>query len=89
MKKAKYFPTTIVSGVQTEADDNGEPFKGPYTEFVGVLSYIANTVCPDILFAVGNRTRFSAAPRQLHWSARKRVVRYLNSTKGQEITLKP
>eukprot|EP00253_Pinus_taeda_P022157 PITA_22157 len=50
-----------------------------YRQLVGSLIYLTTTR-PDISFAVGILSRFMQKPCERHWSATKRVLRYLKGT---------
>src|ERR1700733_9045375 len=50
-----------------------------YKQLVGSLNYLTTTR-PDISFVVGILTRFMQKPCEGHWSAAKRVLRYLKGT---------
>jgi hypothetical protein len=52
----------------------------PYREAVGALNYLAVISRPDIAFAVSRVARFSENPSPSHWSAVKRIMRYLKGT---------
>jgi hypothetical protein len=58
----------------------------PYQCLVGSLLYAAVCTRPDIAEAVGRLTRYMAAPTEAHWTAGKRVLRYLSGTCEQGIT---
>lgn len=47
--------------------------------------YLAIATRPDIAFAVNRLAQFTQNPRQRHWTAVKRVFRYLKGTKGHGI----
>ena len=51
-----------------------------YQSAVGSLLYLSTRSRPDIAFAVGNAARYCAEPSQSHWSAVKRILRYLKGT---------
>ena len=51
-----------------------------YQSAVGSLLYLSTKTRPDISYAVGVVARFSAKPTNIHWSAVKRIFRYLNGT---------
>lgn len=51
-----------------------------YQAAVGGLLYLATKTRPDISFAVGNAARFCADPGRYHWTAVKRIFRYLRGT---------
>ena len=47
---------------------------------VGNLMYLAVSTRPDIAYAVNNLARFNSNPQKEHWTALKRVLRYLKGT---------
>lgn len=51
-----------------------------YQSAVGSLLYLSTKTRPDIAFAVNNVARFCASPSQQHWTAVKRIFRYLKGT---------
>ena len=51
-----------------------------YLAAVGSLLYLSTKTRPDIAFAVGNVSRLCSEPSQLHWSAVKRILRYLKGS---------
>ena len=53
----------------------------PYREVVGCLIHVSQVTRPDICFAVGLVSQFCADPSETHWSAVKRIMRYLKGTK--------
>ena len=59
--------------------------KGNYQELLGSLLYLVSGTRADIAFAVTNLARFSQDPRDMHWEALKRVVRYLAGTKEKGV----
>eukprot|EP00253_Pinus_taeda_P004420 PITA_04420 len=50
-----------------------------YRQLVGSLNYLTTTR-PNISFSVGILSRFMQKPRERHWSAAKRVPKYLKGT---------
>ena len=42
--------------------------------------YLSGWTRPDIAFAVGNVARFCSNPTREHWTAVKRILRYLKGT---------
>jgi histone deacetylase 1/2 len=57
-----------------------------YQQAVGSLLFLATQTRPDIAFAVGKLGRYSSNPSQEHWTAVKRVFRYLQGTQNHGIT---
>ena len=62
----------------TEADELAD--KERYTSCIGSLLYLSCKTRPDITFAVSYLARFSSAPTAFHWTAVKRLLRYLKGT---------
>lgn len=62
--------------------------KIPYRSLVGGLLYLMVTTRPDIAFAVTQLAKFVNNPRQEHWRAAKRTLRYLRGTMDLGITYK-
>ena len=52
----------------------------PYASATGSLMYAMLCTRPDICFAVGLVSGYRSNPRQAHWQAVKRVMRYLRGT---------
>eukprot|EP00253_Pinus_taeda_P027535 PITA_27535 len=50
-----------------------------YRQLVGKLLYLTHTR-PDLFFAVGLVARFLQNPRESHWKAAKRILRYVRGT---------
>ena len=63
--------------------------KVKYQSAVGSLLYLSTRSRPDIAFAVGNAARYCAQPTQLHWSAVKRILRYLKGTTHLGLMYRP
>lgn len=51
-----------------------------YRQLIGSLIYLTNTR-PDLSYAVSILSRFMQEPRDSHWNAAKRVLRYIQGTK--------
>lgn len=62
--------------------------KVPYQEAVGSLLYLSQATRPDIAFAVNDVSRFNANHGETHWSAVKRIFRYLRGTIDFKLTYK-
>lgn len=66
---------------QNDASDAFDNPPWPYAKLIGELMWIGNTVRPDIAFAVNALARQLKNPKQSHWEAAKRVLRYLKGSK--------
>ena len=51
-----------------------------YQSAVGSLLYLSTRTRPDISYAVSSVARFTSKPTKQHWTAVKRIFRYLNGT---------
>jgi hypothetical protein len=60
----------------------------PYASAVGSLMYTQVYTRPDIALAVGMLGRYQSNPGLEHWKAAKRVMRYLQGTKGYSLTFR-
>ena len=70
-------------------EKEAEPMAGiPYREAIGSLMYASVISRPDIAFIVSKLAKFVDCPRAEHWTAAKRVFRYLKGTLDQKITYK-
>ncbi|GJQ68502.1 hypothetical protein Trydic_g17075 [Trypoxylus dichotomus] len=80
-------PNQKLSSEMSPKDDSEreEMEKIPYQSAVGSLLYVAQSTRPDITFAVSLLSRFNNNPGKAHWTAVKRVLRYLKSTKNMKI----
>jgi hypothetical protein len=61
----------------------------PYREAIGSLMYSAVTVRPDIAFSVAQAAQFTSNPGPEHWTAVKRIMRYLKHTREEGLLLQP
>ena len=70
--------------------DEGEPFvdSSLYRTIVGSLQYLTYTR-PDIAFGVNKLSHFLSNPKQQHWLACKRLLRYLKGTVGLGLFFSP
>lgn len=57
----------------------------PYQEAVGSLLYLAQGTRPDISFAVNDVSRFNSNFGETHWSAVKRIMRYVKGTMNMKL----
>lgn len=66
-----------------------EETKLPYRELVGALTYLSVATRPDISYAVSYLGQFNSCYRRSHWTAAKRVLRYLKGTADLGIVYSP
>lgn len=57
----------------------------PYQQLVGSLLYISNGTRPDIAYSVSEVSRFNADHAESHWTAAKRILRYLRGTVDKKL----
>ncbi|KAJ1698879.1 hypothetical protein LUZ63_007391 [Rhynchospora breviuscula] len=89
MIKAQPVPTPMAVNTSLSKYD-GDPFHDPklYRAVVGALQYVTITR-PDITFPVNKCSQFMHNPTTSHWSAVKRILRYLNGTIHLGLSFKP
>ena len=82
MENAKGVNTPAAPGVYLDKiKENEEATKEPYRSLVGALLYLGMHTRPDIAYAVNELTRHCEQPTDAHWTAAKRVLRYLKDSK--------
>eukprot|EP00253_Pinus_taeda_P019682 PITA_19682 len=82
MQNSKAVVTPTVVGLKLTKEDNNKDFDPKlYKSIVGILMYLTATR-PDIMHAVSLISRFMERPKETHWQAAKRILRYVNGTKG-------
>jgi hypothetical protein len=82
MENAKTIDTPVEGNsklVKTQ-DDSECVDTEMYQSAVGSLLYLSIMTRPDLTFAVSNVAKFCAMPGKQHWTAVKRVMRYLKGT---------
>jgi histone deacetylase 1/2 len=82
---------TPMSSIDKLSVYDGDPL-GPkditeYRSIVGALQYLTLTR-PDISFAVNKVCQFLHKPTTVHWSAVKRILRYLQHTIGMGLRIR-
>lgn len=58
-----------------------------FQALIGSLLYLMHATRPDIAYAVIRLSQFAAHPRDCHWQALKRILRYLKGTSSAALTL--
>ena len=87
MHEAKPISSPMASSTSL-SQFQGTPLSDPssYRSTVGSLQYLSLTR-PDIAFAVNKVCQFMTKPTDLHWSAVKRILRYLKHTSHHSLLL--
>jgi histone deacetylase 1/2 len=75
--------TTVVDGELLSSED-----ATVYRSIVGGLQYLTITR-PDISYAVNRVCQYLQAPRDTHWSAVKRILRYVRLTVSYGLSIRP
>eukprot|EP00253_Pinus_taeda_P033359 PITA_33359 len=82
MQNNKATVTPTVMGMKLTKEDSSKYFDPKlYKSIVGSLMYLTTTR-PDIMHAVSLISRFMERLKKTHWQATKRILRYVNGTKG-------
>jgi hypothetical protein len=68
--------------------DNAPNRSNSYAQLIGELHYISNSTRPDIAYAVNKLASYTANPSLEHYTAVKRILRYLAGTTDYGITYK-
>lgn len=72
-----------VGQILTKANDGSDMCdKALYQASVGSLLYLSTRTRPDIALAVNRVSKYCNSPTEEHWSAVKRIFRYLQGTKS-------
>ena len=80
MENSKSVATPIVQNQKFEMKDGAAKVEcSAYRSLIGSLLYLCASR-PDIMFAVSLLSRFMHSPSQIHFSAAKRVLRYIKGT---------
>lgn len=81
MKDANPAKTPMEASLKLSKQENHpEALDIPYRELIGCLMYLAVSTRPDIAYAVSYLSQFNSYYGPEHWTAAKRVLRYLKET---------
>ena len=91
MDEASTIATPVDSSIKlVKASEEDVLFdKHKYQSAVGSLLYLSVATRPDITYAVSNVAKFSASPTTRHWTAVKRIMRYLKGTTNLGLVYTP
>eukprot|EP00253_Pinus_taeda_P031402 PITA_31402 len=77
MQECKATITPTIMGLKLSREDSSKDFDPSlYKSIVGSLMYLTTTR-PDIMYAVSLIFRFMERPKEAHWQAAKRILRYV------------
>eukprot|EP00253_Pinus_taeda_P004706 PITA_04706 len=80
MQECKAVITPTVMGLKLSREDSSKDFDPSlYKSIVGSLMYLTATR-PDIMYAVSLISRFMERPKEAHWQAAKRILRYVKDS---------
>lgn len=81
---------SIPMDTKVKLEPNPEGNKGnksnSYASLIGALQYLATATRPDIAFAVHRLAAYTSNPTMAHYTAVKRILRYLSGTRDYGIT---
>ena len=91
MSNCKPVATPIDAGSKLKKSEtsSSEVDKLPYRELIGALTYLSTTTRPDISFAISSLGQFNNCYGTEHWTAAKRVLRYLKGTLDVGLVFSP
>ncbi|XP_057248977.1 secreted RxLR effector protein 161-like [Beta vulgaris subsp. vulgaris] len=80
MEDSKTYPTPVPTALKLDLDENGKKVDETiYRGMIGSLLYLTSSR-PDILHSVCLCARFQSCPKESHFKAVKRILRYLRGT---------
>jgi hypothetical protein len=87
--KTKPVPAKVTLQLHAFKDEPSFDLYFNYRSAVGKLNYLAQTTCPDIMYAMHQIAKYSSDPRHPHGEAIMYLVRYLKKTRDLGIRFKP
>jgi hypothetical protein len=82
MQDANPVSTPLDTNIKLEPNPEGSVGNrsNSFTMLIGKLQYLATATRPDIAFAVNRLAAYTANPSLIHYTAAKRILRYLKGT---------
>ena len=87
--KSASTPESLEKLEATTDADRGKVDKTLFQSMVGALNYLVQSCRPDISHAVNSICRYANNPGPTHYTAAKRILRYLSGTSSLGLTLAP
>ena len=87
--KTKTVPAKVSLQLHAFKDEPSFDLDFNYRSAVGKLNYVAQTTCPDIMYATHQIAKYSSDPRKPHGEAILYLVRYLKKTRDYGLKFKP
>ncbi|KAM2365918.1 hypothetical protein ACFX1X_004674 [Malus domestica] len=83
MDKCNIVNTSVANGLKLSKEEECEFVNSTvYKSLVGNLRYLTITI-PNIVYGVGLVSRYMETPRESHWLAAKRILRYIRVQHGR------
>ena len=76
----------VIEGKISEDSEDQLLINHGYANLIGSLMYLAIATQPDIAYSVNKLAQYTSAPKAKHWTAIKRVFRYLKGTRQHKLT---
>ena len=73
-------PMDLGTKLKKVEESSEEDSSYPFREFIGSLMYLSVATRPDITYAVNYLSQFNNSNGREHWTAAKRILRYLRGT---------
>lgn len=94
MVDANPVSTLMDPNMKLDVAEDKEPINGNhnpkiehgYTQLIGSLMYLTIATHPNISYAVNQLAQYTSNPKPLHWTAVKRIFRYLKYMKNTTLT---
>lgn len=81
-------PIDMNTKVQSKSEENKILNDIPYQEIIGCLLYVSHITRPDICYVINMLSKYNNNPDMRHWTALKRVMRYLKGTLDYKLSYK-
>ena len=85
MENAKPVPTPITNSELGGDTSPLLPHGNEYRSAIGGLMYLMTGTRPDLAYSISLLSQYMQAPRECHWGAVKRVLRYVAGTQGYSL----